>query len=63
MEAGKQKEISKMTDREILRHQLEQLAEVSTDCLPEELPNITYGMIALVSYLEKNKEDKNTALC
>lgn len=51
-----QKEISNMTDREILRHQLEQLAEVSRDCLPEELPDITKGMLAIVSYLEHNIE-------
>lgn len=50
-----QQDISKMTDREILRLQLEQLAEVSMDCLPEELPQITKGMIAIVSYLENNK--------
>jgi|GEM_PF-5719178 len=54
MEELIQKEISKMTDREILRHQLEQLAEVSRDCLPEELPDITKGMIAIVSYLENH---------
>lgn len=54
MEELIQKEISKMTDREILRHQLEQLAEVSRDCLPEEMPDITKGMIAIVSYLENN---------
>lgn len=54
MEEIIQKEMSKMTDREILRHQLEQLAEVSRDCLPEELPDITKGMIAIVSYLENN---------
>lgn len=63
MEAVNQKEISKMTDREILRHQLEQLAEVSQDCMPEELQNITSAMIAIVSYLENNKDYKKDELC
>jgi hypothetical protein len=63
MESANQKVISQMTDREILRHQLEQLAEVSQDCLTEELPNITNGMIAIVSYLENNKGYKNDGLC
>ena len=63
MDTTKIMEISKMTDREILRQQLEQLAEVSRDCLPEELPNITMEMIALVSYLENNKDYKKDELC
>lgn len=57
MDTTKTMELSKLTDREILRKQLEQLAEVSRDCLPEELPSITNEMIALVSYLKNNKDN------
>lgn len=55
MKEEKKKEISEMTDREILRLQLEQLAEVSKDCLPEELADITKSMIAIVSYIESSR--------
>lgn len=49
-------DLSELTDRGILRFQLEQLAEVSKDCLPEELPDITSAMIDIVAYLENNRE-------
>jgi len=48
-------DMSEKTNREILRFQLEQLAEVSKDCLTEELSKITSSMIEIVSYLENNQ--------
>jgi hypothetical protein len=51
-------DFSNLTDRGLLRFQLEQLAEVSIDCMPEELPDITSSMIDIVAYLENNEEYK-----
>lgn len=45
------KPISEMTEKEILRQQLELLAERSKKCLDEELPKITEAMIAICGIL------------
>lgn len=42
-----EKDIKEMTIKEILRQQLELLAERSQDCMDEELPAITNAMVAI----------------
>lgn len=45
------KPISEMTEREILRQQLELLAERSEHCADEELPSISKAMIEISKYI------------
>lgn len=41
-----------MTAKEILRRQLELLAEASTQCEPNELIGLTHAMIALTNLVD-----------
>ena len=45
------KEIKSMTQKEILRQQLELLAERSKECLDEDLPKLTEAMISVFEVL------------
>ena len=47
-----EKNIKDMSKEEILRRQLELLAEASTQCEPDELCNLTNAMIALTNLVD-----------
>lgn len=46
------KKISEMTEKEILRKQLELLAEISKESLAEELPQLTEAMCKICKLLK-----------
>lgn len=56
------KKISEMTEKEILRKQLELLAEISKESLAEELPQLSMAMCEihkLLHVLEPKKAEKS----
>lgn len=50
------KPISEMTEREILRQQLELLAERSQNCMDEELSSVCNTMLSIATYLSSKDE-------
>lgn len=57
-----EKKISEMTEKEILRQQLELLAEESSKALVEELPALTNAMINLVVEIKENVEPQKVII-
>lgn len=47
-----QNKVSKMSNKEILRRQLELLTEYSKNCLDEEIAEISKVMLEIVRFLE-----------